>query len=332
MKTTSIAPVSGASVWTAEDFEGRDDWIVVLDREHVVELEGALANVRARELALSEVTQDTFPLPTMRGVIDGVLEELERGRGFVLLRGLPVDRYTEEDASIIYCGIGLHMGKTIPQNKAGDLLGHVRDQGYDFRETNVRGYTTRAYLPFHTDGSDVVGLLCMKTARSGGQSSLASSMTVHNLMLAEAPDLLAELYRPWHFDRRAEVGVGDQPTFVSAIFSEFEGKVSCRYVPGILRSAPEKLGTQLTDVERGALDLFDDITVRRPVPFSMDLEPGDIQFVSNHTVLHSRTEYEDHPEPERKRHLLRLWLALHNGRELDPSFRSGRPRAGHARS
>ncbi len=313
MKTTSIAPISGASVWTAEDFEGRDDWIVFLTREHVEELEGVLADARRAELGLADLTLDTFPLPSLRPVIDGIVHELENGRGFVLVRGLPMDRYSEQDASIIYYGIGLHMGRTIPQNKAGDLLGHVRDQGYDFRETNVRGYTTRAYLPFHTDGSDFVGLMCLKTARSGGQSSVASSMNVHNVMLAEAPDLLAELYRPWHFDRRAEVDTGQPLTFVAPIFGELKGKVSCRYVPGILRSAPEKLGLELTDVERAALDLFDDITLRPSVPFSMDLEPGDMQFVSNHTVLHSRTEYEDHPEPELKRHLLRLWLETHNG-------------------
>ncbi len=316
--TTTQAPLrrrlTGEKVWTATRWEGDDAWIVELSNEHVAELEAALRSVDAAGLAMGEVGAEQFRLPSLAPVIAGVLDDLEHGRGFVLLRGLPVERYTDEEAAMIYWGIGTHMGSRVAQNADGDLLGHVYDRGYDFAETNVRGYTTNDFLPFHTDGADVVGLLCLRPAKSGGESAIASSLAVHNVMLDEAPDLLERLYREWHFDKRAEVEPDGPPTFTSTIFSEQGDGVRCRYVPGILRSAPEKLGTLMDAQDAAALDLFDEIVNRPGVAFSMDFLAGDMQFLNNHCILHSRREYVDWPEETRRRHLLRLWLTTNGKR------------------
>ena len=321
MSTTTRTRVVGPEVWLGSDLATTDDWVLRLSRSDVAELTAALARVRARGLSMGEVGPEDFALPTLRSKLIDVVRELEHGRGFVVLRGLPVGELSDDDAAMIYWGIGTHMGTCVRQNAAGDLLGHVYDQGLDFAETNVRGYTTRDHLPFHTDGSDAVGLLCLRTAKRGGTSSLASSMHVHNTLLEEAPDVLETFYDVWHFDKRNEgLEPGESPTFTSPVFSEYDGHVSCRYVPGILRSAPEKRGVALTPEQARALDLFDDIVGRPGVALDMELQPGDMQFVSNYSVLHSRTRYEDWPEPERKRHLLRLWLTLHSGRALADDF------------
>ena len=317
-------PVEGPAAWRGPGLRDDGSWLHHLSEAHVDEIEAALAVVRDRGLAVLDVGRDDFPLPTLSPVIQGWVDELDAGRGFVWVRGLPVERYTEEEASIIYWGIGQHMGVPVSQNAAGDLLGHVRDTGRSTTDPSVRGYQTRIRLPYHTDGSDVVGLLCFRPARSGGLSSIVSSTTVFNEVVRRRADLVDLMYEPFFYDRREEQSPGEEPWYPSPIACYVDGKLSIRYIRGFIESAqrfPEV--PRLTERQRELLDVIDAITMDPEVELLMDFEPGDMQFVNNYVILHSRTDYEDFEEPERKRHLLRLWLTLREGRRLDPQFGRG---------
>jgi hypothetical protein len=213
--------------------------------------------------------------------------------------------------------IGVHLGNLRMQNAEGHLLGHVRDLGRSSDDPHTRIYQTRERQTHHTDSCDVVGLLCLRTAKSGGLSSLVSSTTIFNEMRRRSPDLLGVLMEPIETDRRGEVPEGSKPYFNIPIFNYHDGLVSAIYQRQYIESArrfPDVL--QLTALQIEALDLLDELANDPKLNLMMDLEPGDIQLVHNHTILHDRTAFEDYPEPERKRHLLRLWLAPPNARLL----------------
>lgn len=306
--------------WKGMDLAKDNSWVYYLSEESIASLESALYYVKQKGLKAPFFKKEDFPLPDLAEEIAYFIKELEDGKGFLLIRGLPMERYTDEEASIIYWGLGLHMGIPVSQNANGDFLGHVIDQGLSLENSNVRGYQTKLHLPFHADGSDVVGLLSLRKGKSGGYSSIVSSMAVYNEILEKYPEYLGILCRPFNFDRRGEEAPGESPVFTSPIFSYFDGKLSCRYVRLFIESAQAKTGIQLSKVEIEALDILDSLLHDEKMHFNMMLEPGDIQFVNNYTVLHSRTQYEDYEEPERKRHLLRLWLTMPNGREIAPEF------------
>ena len=315
---------SSPAAWTGAQMRVTDEWIHRLTEPEIAELEAALARVKAQGIDLYSVTREHFVLPTLSPIIDRWVHDLEDGRGFLLVKGLPIDRYSEQDASTIYWGIGQHMGVPVSQNAAGDLLGHVRDTGRSIADPSVRGYQTRIRLPYHTDGSDVVGLLCFRPARSGGLSSIVSSTTVFNEVVRRRADLVDLMYEPFFYDRREEQAPGEEPWYASPIACYVDGKLSVRYIRGFIESAqrfPEV--PRLTERQRELLDVIDAITMDPEVELLMDFEPGDMQFVNNYVILHSRTDYEDFEEPERKRHLLRLWLTLREGRRLDPQFGRG---------
>lgn len=312
--------VKGASTWKGIDLAKDDSWVYYLSENTITSIENALFYVKQKGLKAPDFRKEDFPIHDLADEIAYFIEELENGKGFLLIRGLPMEKYTDDEASIIYWGLGLHMGVPVSQNANGDLLGHVIDQGLSLENSNVRGYQTKLHLPFHADGSDVVGLLSLRKGKSGGYSSIVSSMAVYNEILEKHPEYLGILCRPFFFDRRGEEEPGESPVFSSPIFSYYDGKLSCRYVRLFIESAQAKTGIQLSKVEIEALDLLDSLLHDEKMHFNMMLEPGDMQFVNNYTVLHSRTQYEDYEEPERKRHLLRLWLTMPNGREISPDF------------
>jgi hypothetical protein len=245
--------------------------------------------------------------------LDVVLE----GRGFVLIRSLPVERWTRREAALAFLVIGVHLGKLRMQNAEGHLLGHVRDLGRSSDDPNTRIYQTRERQTHHTDSCDVVGLLCLRAAKSGGLSSLVSSTTIFNEMRRRRPDLLRVLLEPIETDRRGEVPEGSKPYFTIPVFNYHKGLVSAIYQRQYIESArrfPDV--TPLSALQIEALDLFDELANDPKLNLMMELQPGDIQLVHNHTILHDRTAFEDYPEPERKRHLLRLWLAPPGARSL----------------
>jgi hypothetical protein len=285
------------------------------------ELHRALARVRARALTLPHIGRDDFPLPTLGPRLDGLRHELLHGRGFVLLRGLPMERYALDDAAAIYWGIGAWFGRPRSQNARGHLLGHVRDVGADLGDPNVRTYQTTKRQYYHTDSVDLVALLCVRKAKSGGLSSLVSSVTAHNEMIARQPDLLPTLFEPFYVDRRGEVPPGMEPWFALPIFNWHAGMLTTIYVRRYIESAqrfPEV--PRLTARQIEALDALDAVLEDPDVHLQMAFEPGDIQLVHNHQILHDRTEFADWPDPSRKRHLLRLWLCPPDGRPLPPAF------------
>jgi Taurine catabolism dioxygenase TauD, TfdA family len=297
------------SAWLGRDIASRRDWIHELASAEIDDLDRAIAHARATGKSLGQLTRDDFPLGALARAAQEWLDALDSGRGFVLVRGVPVERYGEEDASLAYWGLGLHLGHAVSQNAAGDLLGHVRDAGVDRRDPTVRLYRTREPLGFHCDGSDIVGLLCLRPAKSGGTSRIASSVAIYREIGRRRPDLVSTLHEPFPFDRNGEEGSGEPPYFELPICRETEGGLGTFYIGWYIRdSQRHPQAPRLTRAQREVIDLIDEIAADPCVHLDMDFRVGDIQWLKNAAILHARTEFEDHVEPERKRHLLRLWL------------------------
>lgn len=312
-------PITGPSAWRGGELEHSDGWIHHVSAAERAELDAALKAVGARDLLT--IGRADFPLPTFGRVLDAIHRELLHGRGFVLLRGIEARRYSVRELATIYWGIGMHLGKARSQNAAGHVLGHVRDVGRSEDDPNARIYQTNRRQNYHTDSVDIVGLLCVNQARRGGLSSIVSSVTIYNEMRARRPDLAAVMFEPFHTDRRGEVPAGMKPWFAIPVFNWYEGALTTMYVRRYIESARRFDDVPpLTDAQREAMDLFDSLVEDPDLHLFMDFEPGDIQLVHNHQILHDRTEFEDWPEPERKRHLLRLWLCPPDGRPLPPAF------------
>jgi len=323
--THTLPPeVCDRSAWYGPDLARRADWIAYLSQNEIAEVESAARDLLIRaesSFDLTSLTSEDFPLPKLGARLRSLLAEVLNGRGFVLIRGLPVNRWSRRQIAIAFLGIGVHLGNLRMQNANGHLLGHVKDLGRSSDDPNARIYQTRERQTFHTDSCDVVGLLCLQTAKSGGLSSLVSSTTIFNEMRRRRPDLLPELFDSIETDRRGEVPEGAKPYFSIPVFNWHEGLLSTIYQRQYIESARRFAGiAPLSDRQRQALDLFDDLANDPRLNFNMELQPGDMQFVHNHTILHDRTAFEDFPEPERKRHLLRLWLAPANARTLPKVF------------
>ena len=313
---------TGAAAWFGPQWAGRDDWIVRLSENDVDELEAAIAAWPARaDGAPAPREAADFPLPNLAPRLAAIRDELLNGRGFSLLKGLPVRRWSRHDAAIAFMGLGAHLGRARTQNAAGHLLGHVRDLGLSSTDPSVRIYQTHERQTFHTDSCDVVGLLCLAEARRGGDSLLVSSTTIFNEMRRRRPDLAARLFEPLATDRRGEVPVGMKPFFEIPVFSWYRGFLTAIYQRQYIDSAqrfPDAPRLSPEHVE--ALDLFDALAEDPALHMRMRLEPGDVQFVHNHTLLHDRTAFQDWPDPARRRHLLRLWLAVPGARPLPEVF------------
>ncbi len=314
-------PITGPAAWYGRDFAKDTPWIYRLNADELAEIEAALAAFRQQETDLIQVTRETFRLPTLGTALDGIRRELLSGRGFVLIRGISMEDRPVADAATIFWGLGSYLGKAVSQNGKGHVLGHVRDLGYDVDDPNARTYQTHRRQFYHADSCDIVGLMCLKKARSGGLSSIISSTTLFNEMLSRDPDLTSELFQPFKVDRRGEVPAGMDPYFTVPIMSWFEGRLTCYYIRRYIESAQRFDDVDpLTERQIEALDLFDAIAEEDEVHLNMDFEPGDLQFLHNHQILHDRTDYVDWEEPNRKRHLLRLWLCPPDGRPLPSWF------------
>jgi hypothetical protein len=313
---------SGPSVWYGRDLQQRTDWIRRFSDGELAELDAAVRAFKAGGVALEDISPANFPLPTLGATLGSILAELLEGRGFAMLRGFPVERYTREEQAIAYLGLGSWFGRARSQNAKGHLLGHVKDLGLDITDPKVRYYQTSRKLEYHTDSVDIVGLLCLKTAKSGGESFIASSMAVYNEILARRPELLPALFEPFPTDRRGEVPEGMQPWFDMPIFHRHAGRLTCIYVRQYIESAQELFpqAKRLRREQVEAMDLMDELLNDPAIHLSMAFLPGDMQFLHNHQILHSRNDFENWPEPGRHRHLLRLWLAPATARPLPEVF------------
>ena len=326
------APVAGPFAWRGAELSRSRAWIRHLEPAEIADIETALAHASKRGHVLYDVTREDFPLAAGARLIAETARELERGRGFVLLRGLEAGRYSLDELRLIFWGLGTHLGTAVSQSKVGELLGEVRDIGVRMGEATSRGYRSRDHLRFHTDRCDVVGLLCARKAKSGGLSRVVSSAAIHNEILRRRPDLLALLKEKYHHSRQGEEAPGERPFYANPVFGLYGGSFTSQYSRSYIESAqrfPE--APRITAQQNEALDLL--AALAEELCLEMELEPGDIQLLNNHVMYHSRTAYEDHAEEERRRLLLRLWLAVPGSRALPESYAVlwGRTEAGAVR-
>lgn len=312
MPEMCLQPYTGPSAWTRAQMEADSRWQYTLSAQEVGELQQAVRHAMALGKPLEQVTQQDFPLQTLAARVRGLAKELEEGRGFELWRGLPVQEWSIEERAMAYWGLGRHLGAPVVQNARGELFGHVRDSTSTDPQTdaNSRFYHTNRAAPFHVDGADIVGLMCVRGAREGGASLVVSSTSIYNALLRDHADLVPLLYEPLWFDHRGERNaITGQPYWVTSICGWTGSKLSMMFLRNFIESAQRYEGApKLSESHLKLLSLIEDYAESPELCLSMDFRPGDIQWLNNHVTLHSRTGFSDFEEPERKRWLMRLWL------------------------
>ncbi|MGW4386067.1 TauD/TfdA family dioxygenase [Streptomyces sp. NPDC004685] len=303
-------PCTGPAVWRGRDLSASRAWALHLSPARLDELDAAVRTVRARGTPLLKVAVGHFPLPTLARELRAAADELESGRGFVLVRGIPVERYSEEEAAVLLWGVGQHLGIPVSQDATGHMLGHLRD-----------GPDARAALSPRTEAADALALLCLEATGSRGRTALASSAAVHNAVLARRPELLDGLSRTHFLDHRGEQLPGGLPWQAVPLAHRDRDRLSLRYDRGRLESAqryPEV--PRLSSAERELFDLMDEAASSPELRLDVDLVAGDLLLLNNHAVLHARAPHEDDPNPEHPCHLLQLWLTPHQPRALPSEF------------
>ena len=311
------------SAWRGRDLADTDDWIINLNVDHIEELTASIVANAQRGTDLFHISADDFPLPTVSQLCRRIQSDLEGGRGFALIRGLPVARYSLDQNSLAIWGLGTHVGMAETQDRDGNLLHHVRDTGEDLSNDNVRAYQTRGAIGYHNDGADVFMLLCLKTAGRGGRTKLVSGVAVFNEILRRQPDLATLLQEPFYFDLRGQQRQDQAPYQSVPIYNFHDGNLCVLYKREYIDLAQRfpQVPT-LTERQIAALDLLDQICDECALEF--DMRPGDILVVNNYDCLHARSAYQDNSDHNQNRHMLRLWLTLPNGRALPPVFATTR--------
>jgi hypothetical protein len=296
--------------WTAADVADEAVWTEHFTDTELTELDASLRHALNKSDDVLELERDDFPLPTLQHRVARIEDELINGRGFVRLRGIDRRAYTQAEMELLYWGIGTHLGLPWPQNKHGHVLGDVTDQHKAANDPTVRGNEIGgAALPFHCDGSDLVGLMCLENGIRGGLSAVANSVSIHNELVAERPDLAAALYDEFPNDFRGEQPAGGKPYYLMPVFTEWDDRLFVRCIPPyILASQRHPESPRLTDVQREALGAMVRMADDPDHHVTMELQPGDMQFINNYHVLHGRTAYDDDRAGGHVRHLKRLWL------------------------
>lgn len=320
------APVTSAAAWRPADIADPAEWTVDLTDAERHEIVAAVASARSAGATMATITREVFPLPDLGERMVEWSRLLSDGRGFLLLRRFPLDLLDDADTELAYLGFGTHLGTPVGQDKDATLLGHVRDEGIERVDPSVRFYRTNARQDFHTDGADLVGLLCLRRARSGGESRIASAAAVYNEVLRQRPDLLEVLYKPFCWDRNDEQSPGEDPYFQLPVIHDVGGAPRVFYIGWYITDAqrhPEV--PRLTDEQREAMALVESIANDPTFHLEMDFHPGDVQLLDNARILHSREAYEDAPDPAQRRHLLRLWLVAHHYSSVEGFLQQGIP-------
>ena len=309
--------IAGPTVWEAGDYRKRPEtWTHRFTNEEIEEMNDAADAFMASETPLTGITKKKFPLPLMESFLGGIRNDILNGKGFILFKGMPVQAWGNHKSAVAYMGLGTYLGYFVSQNGLGHVLGHVKDTGDDPSKIDkVRIYRTTARQFFHADDCDIVGLLCIARALEGGESDVVSSHHVFNALQREHPDVVKTLCEPnWHWDRKGEISPGQEPYMRQPIFFKETGKdgrVYTKWDPYYVQSLERFWNAgvipPLTEAQQKAVKILEDTCMR--LALHMVLEAGDIQFLSNAHVLHSRTAYKDYPPPAPRRHLMRLWLA-----------------------
>jgi hypothetical protein len=306
--TSELRPLEVQCEWRRDDADAH--YVFHLGDAHLAELDAALQHAEARSDDVLDITRDDFPLPTLGPELVRIQDELINGRGVVLIRGLDADAYGKQRASAIYWGVGMHLGSPWPQNAKGHLLGDVTDQGRALDDPNGRGNEIGAVaFPFHSDGSDLVGLFCLNSGAGGGASLVANAVAIHNELVRTEPELAASLYGWFPYDFRGEQAPGGKPWYLMPIFSRRGDRLFVRYIrPYIEAARRHQDAPQPSDTAREAMNRVDSMCADPEYHLSMMLQPGDMQFVNNYHVLHARNAYTDIRDQGKIRHLKRLWL------------------------
>jgi hypothetical protein len=358
---TNRTPLAGPNVWTGAEIKNSKRWIRDMPASAVAELDAALAHVKRKGLDWSQITRADFPINGLDGLLADIADELENGVGIMKLRGFPVDRYDENDLRKIYFGLGTHLGTPVFQNRSGELMRAIRDEGAHVGRTygqitmggetkDQKGTTflssyartlTNGGLRFHTDRTDVVGLLCVRQARKGGVSTLASTPAIHNAILAKRPDLLDALFTDYWRSRFGEEGTGKDGSSTSRatayplpIFGVRDGKFTSHYSLTFIEAAQLAPDVpKLSAAQKEAIDML--MATAQELCFEMTLEPGDLQLINSHVTYHGRTPFEDDAASGHDRLLLRIWLTMANNRPLPAgheilwrNIEAGQPRGG----
>jgi len=313
-----IAPERGPADWKGPDTDWRREGLHLLAPGELDEIEAALRGVERADFP--DITAASFPLPRLGPRLAALGEELRLGRGFLLLRGLTRARFDLDAMGRILFGLGAHIGAPLPQSWHGELLGNVID--VSDREPTARGYQAGGGQRMHTDSCDIIALMCVRAAKSGGASRISSAVAVHNALLAARPDLAERLYAGFVYrrmERDAELGSGVLVTAPVPTFSTASGVLSCHASGNYPRRAFDAGDAQPDALALEALDSFAQHAGAPEFTLDMSIGEGDIQFLNNRRMLHGRLDYEDHPQLERRRHMLRLWLGMPSWPALPPA-------------
>lgn len=312
------------SEWTSDGLADESSWTEILSADEAEELDGALRHALGVSNDVLDIEKVDFPLFGLARRLAEIEKELIDGRGFVRLRGLDAHRYDQNELEMLYWGIGLHLGTPWAQNRHGHVLGDVTDQGKSADDPTVRGYELGGMaLPFHCDGSDLVGLLCLREGVEGGLSLVANAVTIHNRLVRESPELATELYLEQPYDFRGEQSAGTQAWYAMPVFTEWEGRLFVRCIPPyILASQRHDDAPRLTPRAKEALLRLVELADDPENHVAMELRAGDIQFINNYHVMHGRSEYRDDRDNSKVRHLKRLWLETESFESRPPYFQN----------
>lgn len=311
-------PIEASCAWKGAEMRNKTDWLRPFSTVELAEIDAALQSVKSRGLDLFDVGKEDFPLPGFSQGLAKISQQLETGSGMIMLRGLPLS-YSPDDLQIVYWGMGTHLGTAVSQNKTGELFGIVKDFQEPYVNTTRRGSKTSAGLQFHSDRCDVVGLLCVRKAKSGGASRIVSAVSIHNEILRRRPDLMDTYYENWVHSWQGEEPPGSGRTYLRPIFGFRDG-----YFTGMFSPAYTQFAQDFPEVPRHtprqleALELYGQLADE--LALDMQFEPGDIQLLNNHVIYHGRTSFVDYAEEERKRLLLRLWLSVPGARPLPHGY------------
>lgn len=320
--TADLAPITGPLAWRGDELAGSTEWIYLLDDAERTDLEEVGRRFLADDPDLRTATAADYPLTACAPAVRQWAADMDSGRGFVLVRGLRTREYSDALSGAIFFVVGLHLGVPMRQNELGDLIDHIiATSTKTMDDPTAMPSRIRDKLVFHSDSSDVVSLMCLRPSKSGGASSLVSGATIYNEVLRRRPDLAPLLFEPYHFDWNKQDPDAPANTYASPIVSYVDGTFSMYAGTSMIFSAQEypevpKLSQDQVDL----LHLLDEITYEPGVALDMDFQPGDMQWLLNYAALHSRTEFADYPEVQRRRHLLRLWLKRDVGRPLVDNF------------
>ena len=313
-------PVIDPAGWRADDLRASGAHLFHLEPADLREIDAAIRRIEERQIPIMDIKARDFRLPSLGGKLAVVRAEILDGRGFVQIRGFRPERYTPLQRAVAFWGVSMHLGERVAsQNAKGHVLGHITDIGETVNNPDQRGPYSHDRIPYHVDCCDIVGLMCIHPAKSGGESGIASSVTIHNELLRRRPDLLPVLTEPYYRDRRGEVPPGMGPWYKIPIFNYNEGYLSTTIEPTYIGSAHRHPGVpEMTPLQREALGYVQQLA--QELRLDIDFHRGDMQFLNNHVIMHTRQAYEDYPEPERRRHLLRIWIIARGCRPLPRAY------------